>query len=87
MLQYYAMTPDYVDTPNGGRKRILGFRKRLDYPAYKTDKVYGVETLRVDLLCNRLIGTTLILDSIIDKNEKDIFSFSENEIIYVGINL
>jgi hypothetical protein len=85
MYQYMQMEPEYIVTPNGGTKRVIGFRKRTAYEAFGNSKVMQAELLRVDLLGDRLLNDAIILTALIDANEKDIFSFSENEAINIGI--
>jgi hypothetical protein len=85
MYQYIEMIPEYIETPNGGTKNVIGFRKRNVFIDMSYSKVMQSEMLRVDFLGNRLIGDSIVLTNLIDANDKDIFSFVENETIYVGL--
>jgi hypothetical protein len=86
MEQYYGMTPVLITTPNGGPKKVLDFRTRLEYTSFSESKVMDGEILRIDLLGQRLIQDSIGIGPIIDANIKDIFSFSANEKILVGLS-
>jgi DNA-directed RNA polymerase sigma subunit (sigma70/sigma32) len=87
MEQYYRMLKEEYKGKDGKTYKVLDFRNRILYP--DTRKVEGkmdeANLLRVDLIAKKYTGSEMDFSRIIDANDKDVFSFSTGDTIYLGI--
>lgn len=84
MNQYLMMEADVCLASNGAIRKVLDFRKRGRYSASNIliASLFESEELRVDRLAERLLGSTLSIDEIVDVNDTDLLSAVAMDTIY-----
>ena len=84
MEQYLGAPIIVIKNKDGEIRKVIDFRKRLKYDKNNIfiGKVLAGEELRVDIMAGRLINQTILVDSLIDVNEIDLFSLNAMDTIY-----
>jgi hypothetical protein len=84
MVQWMAGDTITYITKNGEIRKVKDFRKRIRYSLNSVfvGTVSAGEEMRVDRMCERLIGSTLMINQLIDVNDTDVLSLAEGDVIH-----
>lgn len=83
MYQYMYMDVDVIKDKSGASIRVNDFRKRIYPNRVAKTNIKDTELLRPDILIARVLnGNVQDIGSIVDANEKDIFSFKTNDTVF-----